>query len=664
MKIKFKQKYISIEEFESIDVNDFTILTGKNGSGKTHFLNAIKQGSIEIEGIQKSEIVYYNYNDFTVFSGNLQQNVQYKNKSSTWLNEKQEYLNKIQLLKSKAIQLVAYEQKSLDQILFNFTQQASFDFNNYFGNKNDYILLDNFKRDENILFQLNEKVNLFTPYFYSFIRQYITLENADIKEINYENLKLKFENQKKNIEQILIEEDKDFYNFLKNTIQNKSILNLNENDFESPNLFLEDIANEEKEYQFKKTQNILNKARYEEYNEKISYLDADKFIQKNGLSPIELINNVLTEYDCNGYYLNTNPNQQFLGVDKNTIKIQINLKHKEKGYSTSFEQLSSGEKTLIALSLFIYKTRKNRVIPRVLLLDEVDSSLHPSMINRLLNVFQNLFIKEQGFKIIMATHSPTTVALSPDESIYILEKNHNQIIKKEIKSNAIKILTEGIATLNEEDTNFGINYNLSKTELPILFTEGITDKIILETAWKKINNTEKMPFYIQDCFDASFLGNLFRRAEDTKDGLFSNYPDKTFIALFDFDYEGYNVWNNLKNKYEIIDDNPKNSLTIKHLNKKAYALLLPVPENEDIIKQVIKSGNETYKNDSILSIELMFYGIETLNIFFKREKIKGGGEIIEFKGNKREFANKLMELNKEDFENLIPLFKKIQNLIK
>ena len=133
MKIKFKQKYISIEEFESIDVNDFTILTGKNGSGKTHFLNAIKQGSIEIEGIQKSEIVYYNYNDFTVFSGNLQQNVQYKNKSSTWLNEKQEYLNKIQLLKSKAIQLVAYEQKSLDQILFNFTQQASFDFNNYFN---------------------------------------------------------------------------------------------------------------------------------------------------------------------------------------------------------------------------------------------------------------------------------------------------------------------------------------------------------------------------------------------------------------------------------------------------------------------------------------------------------------------------------------------------
>ena len=286
------------------------------------------------------------------------------------------------------------------------------------------------------------------------------------------------------------------------------------------------------------------------------------------------------------------------------------------------------------------------------------------MINRLLNVFQNLFIKEQGFKIIMATHSPTTVALSPDESIYILEKNYNQIIKKEIKSNAIKILTEGIATLNEEDTNFGINYNLSKTELPILFTEGITDKIILETAWKKINNVEKMPFYIQDCFDASFLGNLFRRAEDAKDGLFSNYPDKTFIALFDFDFEGYNVWNGLKNKFKIIDDNPKNSLTIKHLNKNAYALLLPVPENEDIIKQVIKSGNETYKNDSILSIELMFYGVETLNNFFKRETIKGGGEIIEFNGNKREFANKLMELNKEDFKNLIPLFKKIQNLIK
>ena len=269
MKLNFKQQYISIESFKPIEINDFTIITGKNGSGKTHFLNAIKNGSIEIDGIQKSEIVYYNYNDFTIFSGNLQQNPQNQNKSNIWKNEKQEYLNKILLLKSKALQSVVYEQKTLDKILFDYTQQASFDFNNYFGNKNDYFLLENLKTDDDILIQLHEKVNLFTPRFYNFIRQYVTLGNNDLKEINYDNLKSKFEIQKKKIEQILVDEDKDFYIFLKNTIQNKSILSLNENDFESPNLFLEDIANEEKEYQFKKTQNILNKVKSEEYNEKV-----------------------------------------------------------------------------------------------------------------------------------------------------------------------------------------------------------------------------------------------------------------------------------------------------------------------------------------------------------------------------------------------------------
>jgi AAA15 family ATPase/GTPase len=28
------------------EINDFSILTGKNGSGKTHFLNALKKGHI------------------------------------------------------------------------------------------------------------------------------------------------------------------------------------------------------------------------------------------------------------------------------------------------------------------------------------------------------------------------------------------------------------------------------------------------------------------------------------------------------------------------------------------------------------------------------------------------------------------------------------------
>ncbi|SEL48117.1 AAA domain-containing protein, putative AbiEii toxin, Type IV TA system [Aquimarina amphilecti] len=749
MRIKFKQPYISISKFDSIEVNDFSILTGKNGSGKTHLLNAIKHGNVEIEGIDKSEIVYYNYNDFTVFAGNLQQNPQFQNRSNLWNTEKQNFLKKIQEYKNKAIQFGIQNRTPADQIIFSFSQQPNFNFDELFGNKNDFELLEQCKKEQNILnaIRLKEKLfspqffqfvsqylnqgkvsardikfeilqerfvdiqdsvvkqlvlnfikqpnfnfeqyfgnekdfelldeckteqnilgkieskqQSFTPQFYQFAHQYLNGTRGNIDDFTYEKLKLVFIELQDSLDDYLNEENEGLFKFLNNTVQDKSIFNLNANDFESPNFFLEDIANEEKEYQLKKTQNSLNKIQSTEYNKKVTFLEAEEFIQKHGLSPVEQINNVLLEYDCNGYFLHTNPNQQFLGIDRKNIKVHISLIHKEKVYTTNFDQLSSGEKTLIALSLFIYKTRKNKVVPRVLLLDEVDSSLHPSMISRLLNVLENLFIEEQGFKVIMATHSPTTVALSPEDSIYIIEKNGSQIIRKEIKSNAINILTEGIATMNDEDTHVGINYNITRTALPVLFTEGITDKIILETAWTKLFENV-MPFFIQDCFDASFLGNLFRRAEDTQDGIFSNYPDKTFIAMFDFDQEGYNVWNGLKKKYSIIEENPRKALTIKHNTKNAFAILLPVPENESIIKQVIKTGNETYKNESILPIELLFYGIDALKHYFKKEQIRGGGEIVVFKGKKRDFAAGLSTLNKEDFKNLLPIFEKVNEII-
>lgn len=663
MKLKFKQQYISITQFEPVEINNFSILTGKNGSGKTHFLNAIKHGHVEIEGIDKSEIVYYNYNDFTVFSGNLQQNPQFQNRISLWNSESNQFLNKIQSYKSKAFNVDPQKRNSLENSILSITQQPNFNFEMFFGNPSDYELIKEFKGVQNIQGVLVAKQQLFTPQFFQFLRIYFNTPGQNIDDITYDKLKSSFINLQKSFEESLQKENEELFNFLKSTVQDKNIFNLTLKDFESPNFFLEDIANEEKEYQLKKIKNILNKLKSEDYNDSLQYLSPEKFIKKNGLSPIEQINNVLLEYNCNGYFLYTNPNQEFLGIDIKNIKVLINLKHKEKGYSTNFEQLSSGEKTLIALSLFIYKTRKNRIIPRVLLLDEIDSSLHPSMINRLLSVLENLFINEQGFKVILATHSPTTVALSPEDSIYIIEKNGEQKIRKELKSNAINILTEGIATINEEDSKLEINYNISQTTLPVLFTEGITDKIILETAWLKLYDT-KLPFFIQDCFDASFLGNLFRRAEDVQDGIFVNYPEKIFIALFDFDKEGYNVWNGLKKKYTLIEENPKKALSIKHSVKNAYAILLPVPENTDIIRQVIKSGNETYENESILSIELLFYGIESLDSFFKKEQISGGGEIVVFKGKKREFANDLRRLNKDDFKNLIPFFNKLNEIMK
>lgn len=661
MKINFKSNFLSITSFPTIEVKDFTILTGKNGTGKTHLLNAIKNGNVEIEGIDKAEIVYYNYNTFNVQTAKPQLN-QFQQTTSAWNSEKKQILQKINDFIIKASKKEAEKRTKPEQIIINHITQNATRIEEILESAKILGNLFKDKGTQDILKEMNNNPKLLPSKFFKLAKEYLELKGSP-EELTPEKIGQKYKKIEEETMGTLKDENEELYNFIGKVLKNKNIFQINENDLESPNLFQEEIEEEEKEYQIEKAKNTQNKTNAIEYKEKVEYMGAKEFIEKHGNPPIEEINKVLNEYDCNGYQLHTNPKRELIGIDKKSIRIPIQLSHK-KGYHTTFEQLSSGEKTLMALSLLIYKTRKNKIMPRVLLLDEVDSALHPSMIKRLLTVIRKLFIEEQGLKVIMVTHSPTTVALSPEDSLYAIENNGSLIIRNETKSNAINTLTEGIATINEEDVGINISYNISQTELPVLFTEGITDKIILETAWKKLSDNQEMPFYIQDCFDASFMRNLFLRGEDAQDGMFIKYPDKKFMALFDFDNQGHNDWKQLEKNYNLIEVNPRNCQTIKHPNKNAYAMLLPVPENEDIKKQVIKQGTETYENDSKLTIELLFYGASSLSSYFKKEQCPGGGEIIIFTGNKRSFATSLNNQPKEVFSNFVPLFKKLLEIIK
>ena len=50
MKLALKSEYKSIKSLDSGDLPDFTVLTGLNGSGKSHLLEAISNGHITIDG--------------------------------------------------------------------------------------------------------------------------------------------------------------------------------------------------------------------------------------------------------------------------------------------------------------------------------------------------------------------------------------------------------------------------------------------------------------------------------------------------------------------------------------------------------------------------------------------------------------------------------------
>ncbi len=48
---------------------------------------------------------------------------------------------------------------------------------------------------------------------------------------------------------------------------------------------------------------------------------------------------------------------------------------------------------------------------------------------------------------------------------------------------------------------------------PLLFVEGKTDKLIIETAWDKLNPNISQPFYIADRLEGDNVENLYKELE-------------------------------------------------------------------------------------------------------------------------------------------------------
>ncbi|WP_029489651.1 ATP-binding protein [Aquimarina agarivorans] len=138
--------------------------------------------------------------------------------------------------------------------------------------------------------------------------------------------------------------------------------------------------------------------------------------------------------------------------------------------------LSSGEKTIMSLILALYNSKNEITFPEVILFDEPDSVLHPSMSKQMLDVLQNIFVKQQQVKVIITTHSPSTVALSPELSIYKMDRDLGMLLKIE-KKEAINNLTKGLDNLN-------IYYENRRQ----IFVKANIDKLFYENTYSNIKS--------------------------------------------------------------------------------------------------------------------------------------------------------------------------------
>ena len=148
----------------------------------------------------------------------------------------------------------------------------------------------------------------------------------------------------------------------------------------------------------------------------------------------------------------------------------------ERNIEVPFETLSSGERVIMSMALWLLAIRQTSQHFKLLLLDEPDAHLHPSMTKRFLDVIQTTFVKARGVRVIMTTHSPSTVALAPQGSLFVMRRSTPRILPASSQTSAIASLTEGFV--------------IAHAGMQIVMCEGKSDTPFYQTVWERLTDPD------------------------------------------------------------------------------------------------------------------------------------------------------------------------------
>lgn len=359
MNIEIKKEWKSIKSGKAFVLPDFTVLTGKNGSGKTHLLEVLTQNTHAVittdDGLTLQNIKYIPFNGL---------NPQIVDTST---------YNDIISRKER-------EWKILHKQIEEVNKHWDGDVHNYLYN------VINIKKEE---------IQRYLGHWYK-------KANNDITKLTEEFV---YENFEICSDEILSSQFA--------TIFKLYYINLEENYYHA----------------------YLNANRNGHYK----VLTNDEFEKKYGPKPWILINSMLQKAGLS--YKVNDPE----GTSREE-SFNLKLTDVNTGIEIKVADLSTGEKVLMSLALAIYNTKENGTRPDILLLDEPDAPLHPQFSKVLIESAIDSIVKTAGVKVIITTHSPSTVALAPEDSIYRMNKNTSRP-EKITKLQAISILTKDIDNL-------------------------------------------------------------------------------------------------------------------------------------------------------------------------------------------------------------------------
>ena len=145
----------------------------------------------------------------------------------------------------------------------------------------------------------------------------------------------------------------------------------------------------------------------------------------------------------------TDPEDQELNMENFELyTFKAEMTNRTTGAIYDLHDLSSGEQILMALCMISFNQIIGRRPPQLLLLDEVDAILHPSMVKALVRTLKTLFVSN-GMPVLMTSHSPMTVATLDEEEVFRVNRTGYHVeISPVTKADAIGELSEGLATVD------------------------------------------------------------------------------------------------------------------------------------------------------------------------------------------------------------------------
>lgn len=151
---------------------------------------------------------------------------------------------------------------------------------------------------------------------------------------------------------------------------------------------------------------------------------------------------------------------------------KVRLRDLDQNILVPLSNLSTGEITLLALATSLYSSSSEPGVPfpKLLLLDEPDAGLHPSMVKVLLEVLHSVLFLNHDVKVILTTHSPSTVALAPDACLMRLQRSGSNRLAGVSADNLLRDLTDGVPTLSVKLENRRVLFVESKLDEEIYST--------------------------------------------------------------------------------------------------------------------------------------------------------------------------------------------------